>query len=96
MLGNPYLGRGKPKCNKRGLVVFHREALFCRENRNDPNRNPLVLAATASLASALRLPGAPADGGTVTTPDGDAAAEAMSALTNLGYQPEDGNKKQVA
>ena len=35
----------------------------------------------------LRLPGSAADGGAVTAPEGDVAAEAMSALTNLGYQP---------
>ena len=43
--------------------------------------------APALSVAGLRLPGAATDGGAVTTPDGDAAAEAMSALTNLGYQP---------
>ncbi|MGI9404136.1 MAG: Holliday junction branch migration protein RuvA [Hyphomicrobium sp.] len=37
--------------------------------------------------TSFRLPGAVADSGAVAAPDGDAAAEAMSALTNLGYQP---------
>jgi len=43
--------------------------------------------APALSVAGLRLPGAVADGSAVAAPDGDAAAEAMSALTNLGYQP---------
>jgi Holliday junction DNA helicase RuvA len=35
----------------------------------------------------LHLPGAAMNGGTASPPQGDAAAEALSALTNLGYQP---------
>jgi Holliday junction DNA helicase RuvA len=43
--------------------------------------------APALSVAGLRLPGTPTDGSAVAPPDGDAAAEAMSALTNLGYQP---------
>lgn len=43
--------------------------------------------APALSVAGLRLPGGATDGGAFAPPEGDAAAEAMSALTNLGYQP---------
>jgi Holliday junction DNA helicase RuvA len=43
--------------------------------------------APALTVAGLHLPGAAANGKTGSVPAGDAAAEAMSALTNLGYQP---------
>jgi Holliday junction DNA helicase RuvA len=38
-------------------------------------------------AAGLHLPGTGLNGKAGSVPEGDAAAEAMSALTNLGYQP---------
>jgi Holliday junction DNA helicase RuvA len=43
--------------------------------------------APALSVAGLRLPGGVTDDAAFAPPDGDAAAEAMSALTNLGYQP---------
>ena len=37
---------------------------------------------------ALQVPAARANGGAIAPPEGNAAAEAISALTNLGYQPQ--------
>ena len=43
--------------------------------------------APALSVAGLRLPGGATDDAAFAPPEGDAAAEAMSALTNLGYQP---------
>ena len=43
--------------------------------------------APALSVAGLRLPGGATDDAAFALPEGDAAAEAMSALTNLGYQP---------
>jgi holliday junction DNA helicase RuvA len=43
--------------------------------------------APALSVAGLHLPGAAMNGGAASPPQGDAAAEALSALTNLGYQP---------
>jgi Holliday junction DNA helicase RuvA len=43
--------------------------------------------APALSVAGLRLPAGATDGAAFAPPEGDAAAEAMSALTNLGYQP---------
>jgi Holliday junction DNA helicase RuvA len=43
--------------------------------------------APALSAAGLHVPGTAVNGGGYAPPPGDAAAEAMSALTNLGYQP---------
>jgi Holliday junction DNA helicase RuvA len=43
--------------------------------------------APALSVAGLKLPGSVADGEAAVAPESDAAAEAMSALTNLGYQP---------
>ncbi len=43
--------------------------------------------APALTAAGLHLPGAAMNGNAASVPEGNAAAEAMSALTNLGYQP---------
>lgn len=43
--------------------------------------------APALSAAGLNVPAAAMNGGGIAVPAGDAAAEAMSALTNLGYAP---------
>jgi Holliday junction DNA helicase RuvA len=43
--------------------------------------------APALSVAGLHSPGTPANGGAASLPEGNAAAEAMSALTNLGYPP---------
>ncbi|MCP4781600.1 MAG: Holliday junction branch migration protein RuvA [Hyphomicrobium sp.] len=43
--------------------------------------------APALSVAGLRLPAGATDGAAFAPPEGDTAAEAMSALTNLGYQP---------
>jgi len=43
--------------------------------------------APALSAAGLHVPGAALNGSAISPSEGDAAAEAMSALTNLGYQP---------
>lgn len=43
--------------------------------------------APALSVAGLHVPGAALNGAAVTPPEGNAAAEALSALTNLGYQP---------
>jgi Holliday junction DNA helicase RuvA len=43
--------------------------------------------APALSAAGLHLPAQSGPGGTISVPEGNAAAEAMSALTNLGYNP---------
>ncbi|MES0384160.1 MAG: Holliday junction branch migration protein RuvA [Hyphomicrobium sp.] len=43
--------------------------------------------APALSVAGLRLPAGATDDAAFAPPEGDAAAEAMSALTNLGYQP---------
>ena len=43
--------------------------------------------APALSAAGLHMPGVAVNGGIAVPPEGNAAAEALSALTNLGYQP---------
>jgi len=43
--------------------------------------------APALSVAGLHVPGLPRNGAVAAPPEGDAAAEALSALTNLGYQP---------
>ena len=43
--------------------------------------------APALSVAGLQLPGSVLNGNAASPPEGNAAAEAMSALTNLGYQP---------
>jgi holliday junction DNA helicase RuvA len=43
--------------------------------------------APALSVAGLHVPGIPMNGTSATRPDDNAAAEALSALTNLGYQP---------